>query len=60
MGHVHSVSTNEETRAANDPMVFTTTVKAPSRAFSWLKEPLSHVRHYVLRLYSKQAPKHGK
>ena len=39
---------------------FTITEKAPSRAFSWLKEPLSHVRHYVLRLYSKQAPKHGK
>ena len=29
------------TRAANDPTVFTTTVKAPTRAFSWLKDPAS-------------------
>ena len=27
------------TRAANDPTVFTTTVKAPTMVFSWLKAP---------------------
>ena len=33
MGHVPLVSTNEETRAANDLSVFTNTEKAPTRAF---------------------------
>ena len=28
-------------RAANDPLVFTITAKAPTRAFSWLKAPTS-------------------
>ena len=30
-----------ESRAANDPLVFTITENAPTRAFSWLKVPTS-------------------
>ena len=36
-------------RAAHEPLVFTITEKAPTRAFSWLNAhilALSHLRHY--------------
>ena len=38
-----------EARAANDPSVFIITEKAPARACSWLKVPISAFtsRHYV-------------
>ena len=34
-----TVEARIESRAANDPLVFTITNYAPTRAFSWLKEP---------------------
>ena len=39
-----------ETRAANDPSVFTITEKVRTRAFTWLKVPFTfktQLRHYA-------------
>ena len=49
-------------RAANDPSVFTITEKAPTRAFSWLKEPTRAFtfKTKLLRHNAKQVPKHSK
>ena len=48
-------------RDANDPLVFTITEEAPTRAFSWLKAPNNAFTFKtLLRHYAKWALTHGK